>query len=679
MMLRQKLDVRLDASGVAVCLLLVATLFVGGLLISTKVTADQVIDQVSVIVPPMCSLTGSIEVGEEHTATTMPGAYVQDIGTTNLKVLCNDYEGFALYAVGYTGDVEGGTNLVGVNTSEVIATGTATSGDTSNWAMKLTKVDNPGGGASDVTYQPENLTILNSFSSYHAVPSSYTKVAAYHAATGSSATDQVLGSNIETTYAAFVATNQVADTYVGRVKYLLVHPASVDYVSTNGITAVYQAYPGSGATFADGSTTNTVVFRKVCEADAGGGEYASCHWMVTDGEYKEPIGYKGAWLVPLNPSNPDVFVDQNGVDDWIYTLNNMNGADSFLGMTIPVYTYDGHAVVYDGNGATAGDMSHVASRFGRSGSGGTADLIAPNFYKSGYGFVGWSTSSSATPTNGATIYGPNETVDESDFSYDANGNVTLYAVWVQSTGSMQDFVCSSLTVGGITALTDARDGNTYAVGRAGDGNCWMLENLRLGGSAVLNSGNTHNPAISSLGLSKDVWCDTQNADCVNQAFINTNNTNVGGVNELGKPLVSTDQTDTLILYGERAQWYGYGNYYNWYAATAGTGTYGSSHGDNAPGDICPKGWGLPSKAQYGILANVTATDYPYNLVRAGMYTRVYTGSFVWAVLYSAFRAAYWTRTAVSGASAYYFDGENADDSSIIMPYGLSVRCLWPGS
>ena len=42
----------------------------------------------------------------------------------------------------------------------------------------------------------------------------------------------------------------------------------------------------------------------------------------------------------------------------------------------------------------------------------------------------------------------------------------------------------------------------------------------------------------------------------------------------------------------------YGYYYNWYAATAGTGTCSMSSG-NATASICPKGWRLPTGGSSG--------------------------------------------------------------------------------
>ncbi|MBR3329107.1 hypothetical protein IKG29_01075 [Candidatus Saccharibacteria bacterium] len=86
-------------------LLLFVTILLGFIL-SNPVThavdyADDVsrIDNVSIGVPVSCNITGT---NTDHTATINNGTYQSDIGTTTLKVSCNDGEGFAIYAIDYT-------------------------------------------------------------------------------------------------------------------------------------------------------------------------------------------------------------------------------------------------------------------------------------------------------------------------------------------------------------------------------------------------------------------------------------------------------------------------------------------------------------------------------------------------------------------------------------------------
>ncbi|MBR5046119.1 hypothetical protein IKX73_00590, partial [Candidatus Saccharibacteria bacterium] len=172
---------------------------------------DSVVSTATITVPSSCSLTAVVD--SAHNATLLNGIYSggndyypNGIGQTTLTAFCNDASGFAIYAVGFSGDEYGVTNMLGANTNATIPTGTATSGSTSQWAMKLAKV------TDSTAYNPANLTITNSFDSYHAVPNDYEKVATF-----SSATDQTLGAKLTTTYAAYISNTQAADTYTGKV------------------------------------------------------------------------------------------------------------------------------------------------------------------------------------------------------------------------------------------------------------------------------------------------------------------------------------------------------------------------------------------------------------------------------------------------------------------------------
>ena len=233
----------------------------GGFLASARTYANDIIDRVEAIIPVSCTLAGELDT--EHSATLVNGtysatagsAYENGIGRTTLTAICNDNDGFAIYAIGYTNEVDGTNTLEGQNTNAVINTGVYAVGDTdSSWAMKLIKVTD-----STVSYLPNNLTITNSFDNYHAVPTDYAQVAAYHANTGSSATDTVLGSKLQTTYAVFASPTQVADNYYGKVKYMLVHPNSAP------VPVIYLNFNSNGLSFADGKTTNLLAYEKKCE------------------------------------------------------------------------------------------------------------------------------------------------------------------------------------------------------------------------------------------------------------------------------------------------------------------------------------------------------------------------------------------------------------------------------
>lgn len=183
--------------------LVAASLLSGALLVSNKVSADSdtVVDNVSVSVPVSCSIEGTGM--NSHTASITNGTYQAGIGTTTLKAFCNDSEGFAIYANGYTGDTLGNNKLIGNSTAGEIVTGTATtagSPDISNWAMKLATPTSPA-----PTYP---ITIDNGFGSYSNVPSSYTKVA--HRDSGTDLGTSAEGATLTTTYAAYISKTQLS-------------------------------------------------------------------------------------------------------------------------------------------------------------------------------------------------------------------------------------------------------------------------------------------------------------------------------------------------------------------------------------------------------------------------------------------------------------------------------------
>ena len=86
---------------------------------------------------------------------------------------------------------------------------------------------------------------------------------------------------------------------------------------------------------------------------------------------------------------------------------------------------------------------------------------------------------------------------------DMSHGLALYAIWVKSAGIMQEWNgCAGLNKGDVTALTDARDNDTYAVAKLADGKCWMIENLRLDNTADHNTDGSlsqgYNPSFIGL-------------------------------------------------------------------------------------------------------------------------------------------------------------------------------------
>ncbi|MBQ3320602.1 hypothetical protein IJG71_00495, partial [Candidatus Saccharibacteria bacterium] len=470
----------------------------------------------------------------------------------------------------------GTTTLVGVSTGQTIATGTATSGNTSNWAMKLET-------NSSATYP---ITLQNGYGSYSNVPTTYTKVAERQSATdtGTSA----IGSVLTTTYATYVSSTQVADTYNGKVKYTLVHPYD------SGAPVIPLAEEDCPA-------------NSVCYAPNASDIVGTMVEVTTTQPYLTSI-----------PAN-NIAAKQDCTND--ISLNN--------------YTYLGLISNYE-----------------------TIRLIAPNYSRSGYGFAGWSTDFNATSSS--AIYGPNETIDKP--SSIAEHGLILYPVWVKSEGNLQDStkvatLCGSgagsltqatynattgkinATLSSVTALTDQRDGNTYAIAKLSDGNCWMIENLRLDANNTI--GDTNKNLAQGYGTSTAYGNFTGLATSENANFSNTNppvanslystdgsttNTIQGGSssyyyarmprynnNNINRTLgASHNGTGSATYY----QWYSYGNYYTWASAMASVIEYNSAAAqvngktsETANTSLCPAGWRLPYGRNSG--NGVTSKGFSY--------------------------------------------------------------------
>ena len=171
-------------------------------------------DSLSFSISSSCTLSSVVD--SSHTAELINGTYTNGIGKTTMTTLCNDGNGYSVYAVGYSNNEEGNNKLINSERPEYsIDTGLATSGLTSAWAMKLNNIpDDPS---------PTPPTIESDYNDvYGVVPSYWTKVASRASGT----TDMAQGSSFTTTYAVYASSSQYAGTYQGQVKYLLTHPNS---------------------------------------------------------------------------------------------------------------------------------------------------------------------------------------------------------------------------------------------------------------------------------------------------------------------------------------------------------------------------------------------------------------------------------------------------------------------
>ena len=165
------------------------TIITGASLSLPFTSAEDIVTDVSITVPAVCSISTS-DNDTEHSATIDPGTYQANIGKTTIKTTCNDSNGFSIYAIGYTDEEYGNTTLKPATldpTNNSIITGTATSAgaeDVSNWAMKVSAVS--GDYAPTIEEDTDG-----PYSSFHIIPDNYTKVASHD-----SVTDTTVGSRV---------------------------------------------------------------------------------------------------------------------------------------------------------------------------------------------------------------------------------------------------------------------------------------------------------------------------------------------------------------------------------------------------------------------------------------------------------------------------------------------------
>ena len=192
--------------------------FVLGFSVSHSSAADgSGVDKVTLSIPVSCTLNATIN--SEHTISMISGTYKDNIGKTTMKTTCNDKDGYIIYAIGSTNDIDGKNTLSSIDLGEDydIPTGLNTSKpstgeDVSSWAMKLTPV--AGNYAPTIPVEYNN--------TYGLIPNTWTNVASRDPGTF----DMQEGSTFTTTYAIYTKGTQPAGTYTGQVKYALLHPSS---------------------------------------------------------------------------------------------------------------------------------------------------------------------------------------------------------------------------------------------------------------------------------------------------------------------------------------------------------------------------------------------------------------------------------------------------------------------
>ena len=259
-----------------------------------------------------------------------------------------------------------------------------------------------------------------------------------------------------------------------------------------------------------------------------------------------------------------------------------------------------------------------------------------------------------------------------------------------------------MSQGQVTALTDTRDNNVYTVTKLADGNCWMMENLRLDpAEATITKENTNNPTDAFLDEAKITrpkttdWCTSYNkaSNCTNEITYGTHNIDRSFS-------ASPDRNGQNTNISPYSSWYSYGTTYNGYTATAGNArsyaSYTTSTGYEVEGDICPSGWRLPSgnNANFSGYFSTYQSDIKTladSMTNSATQLRKYPANFVLSGTFQSKNeynrnsyGTYWTATNVYERRNEYVylntysiskSNSNITYSGTYSYHGFSVRCM----
>lgn len=310
----------------------------------------------------------------------------------------------------------------------------------------------------------------------------------------------------------------------------------------------------------------------------------------------------------------------NNCPGTIYQANSDFPVLNDTNITLYAIWAQNYTIHYNLNGGTGGPSPNPYSG---TAYGPTVAISNAAPTRAQWTFKGWCDKATSNASCSGKVYQPNAI-----YTLSAGTNPTLYAMWqIKSPlnfnqafeaygkvkqGSyykMQDMtaaIYAATTVASASStatLIDTRDNNTYTVAKLADGRCWMTKNLRI-----------------------------------------TNRTLTTANSDVAKNFVvpASTATDFSGKYNSTKMYFHstYGGYYNWFTATAGEGTLSKTSGSTSH-SICPKGWRLPTQAEFNTLKSkynvTTARQAPISIVLNGYYAQ--------SLLNTNKEANYWSSTA----------------------------------
>ncbi len=283
----------------------------------------------------------------------------------------------------------------------------------------------------------------------------------------------------------------------------------------------------------------------------------------------------------------------------------------------------GYSLSYNGNNNTGGSAPTAQTYDGYEDSHNFTVAGANTLTKTGYTFLGWSESNTATTAQ----YAANSTITLDK----ATPTKTLYAVWkidgpfngITTMQEMTSSICKSAKENDSATLKDTRDNKTYKVTKLKDGNCWMTSNM------------DYDIPGKKLSIGTASSSDAGN-------FWDDGNTTNGNYYQASAAAVACNMGG------------------GWQLPTAGSSTTNGSFNKLT--------------TDYGGTTEATVTAAPLNFVYAG---KVSGGNINSAGEYG----YYWNSDASIFGGFFSFQSSSAQQTSLKPGnvYGFSVRCLVLGS
>jgi uncharacterized protein (TIGR02145 family) len=288
--------------------------------------------------------------------------------------------------------------------------------------------------------------------------------------------------------------------------------------------------------------------------------------------------------------------------------------------------------------------------------------------------------------------------------------------------TMQDMtttICGEMSMYSTLILKDTRNNQDYRIRKMPDSHCWMVDNLKLATPGApltitpADSNVTSNftiPANPVQGITthSNGRCDSGGTLANGDGWLTCDGTNsqsapnngFAAYSDPSDPSVAGTESCVARKFIDPASLTGCGYLYNWYTATAGTGTYAidGTAGNDSVSDICPVGWRLPkndgSDSAGSDVAMLNAkmnnpnatqgsieitTTYAKNWWYAGPFAGSFSGDYGGVFENQGMLGVFWTSSAISVNIIRHIDFR----AGIIYPstastpktYGVPVRCL----